>query len=118
MVKQNDFMLYAQKLLSQKVAKFDKFLSLTACLNIEERELIGYCRAFTKLFPANKEFNEFLEKKIIPAFVVIGQSKWFRSELTDLGFKLSDKNTKSERIIEESINNDEFTKFKDEEFEQ
>jgi len=66
-----------------------KDLQESACVHVQERELIAYCRAFKILFPKAKEFNEFLEKKAKPALIAIGRGRWYRDVLTDLSLALS-----------------------------
>ena len=94
MPKKDSIYLEAVNLFSKFVAQEEDFLRLTACLNPEEREIIGYCKAY-KIFSGKTPFTEFLEKKVIPAFVIIGMSRWDRSELSDLGFKIADSDSVS-----------------------
>ena len=89
MVRRDTFLLQAIKLLSQRVAVIEPTYNLTACLNPAERELIGYLKAYMVFFPEDKEFNTWLKEKVIPMLVQIGISKWPRTELTDLGLRIS-----------------------------
>jgi len=66
-----------------------KDMQESACVHVQERELIGYARAFQVLFPDVKKFNEFLNTKVIPALTKIGRSRWYRDVLTDLSLGLS-----------------------------
>ena len=85
-------MLRALKLLSQRVVAVKPFMGLVACMNAEEREIIGHCFAYIELFgDEDKEFTEYLKNKIVPAITKLGHAKWGRTELTDLGFVLGNK---------------------------
>lgn len=88
MPRKDSFLIQAFNYLSQKVAEIEPFYNLTACLNPEERELIGFCKAYSIMFPEDKDFNMFLEEKITPMLKAIGISKWPRGEITDLGLRL------------------------------
>lgn len=102
-----DLYLRTLKLLSQRVVNIEKFFSLTACMNLEEREIIGLIYAYDELTkdPKVKDpFNDFLMNKVVPALQKIGRSKWGRTELTDLGFMLGDKDTKTSTVKEELRN--------------
>ncbi len=76
------------KLLAYRLAKKDSFFEKTACMDLETRELIAYCEMYKILFPEDKTFNEFLDKVIIPAFQRLGNARWLRTEITDLGLKV------------------------------
>jgi hypothetical protein len=85
--------------MSERVGKREEFKSLqeTACVHLEEREQIGYIRAFNIICgeDGDKDFKEFLEKKGIPALVEIGRGRWYRDTITDLGLALSSGKTES-----------------------
>jgi len=77
--------------MGQQVGGLTEFKDMqeSACVHVQEREQIGYARAFQVLFPDVEKFNEFLEKKAIPALIKIGRSRWYRDVLTDLSLALS-----------------------------
>jgi hypothetical protein len=77
--------------MGERVGKLIEFLRTTACVHVEERELIGWVEVYKKLFPEDKEFNEWLDKVVIPSFVTLGQGKWYRDTITDLALALSKK---------------------------
>lgn len=77
--------------MGQQLGGLDEFKDLqeSACVHVQERELIAYCRAFKILFPKATNFNQFLEKKAKPALIAIGRGRWYRDVLTDLSLGLS-----------------------------
>jgi len=79
--------------MGERVGALEQFslLRQTACVHLNEREIIGYCHAFKKLFPDAKDFNQFLEGKAIPALIDIGLGRWYRDQITDLSLALSGK---------------------------
>jgi hypothetical protein len=88
---QDKFFYQVQKWLSQRLAIIKEEYNETSCLSPDMREIIGYCRAYLRLFPEDQEFCQYLNEKIIPAMKEIGVARWMRSELTDLGFAIADK---------------------------
>jgi hypothetical protein len=70
--------------LAQRVPDKDFLLGFTACMNPEEREIIGYIYVFKELFKDNS-LDEYLK-----AFQMLGRSRWMRTELTDLGLILGE----------------------------
>jgi len=86
-------LLQAIKLLSQRLAIIEPFFNETACLHPEERETVGYCEAYIMMFGEEDKFAEWLKEKAIPALQKIGISRWPRTELTDLGLRISNKDT-------------------------
>jgi hypothetical protein len=79
------------RLLAFKLANKDAFFEKTACMDVEDREYIAYCEIYKLLFPNDKEFNGFLDNVVIPAFQRIGNARWMRTEITDLGLKVGMK---------------------------
>jgi len=77
--------------MGQQVGGLDQFKDMqeSACVHVQERELIAYGRAFKILFPQAEKFNQFLDEKAIPALQVIGRGRWYRDVLTDLSLALS-----------------------------
>ena len=66
-----------------------KFLAETACMNVDERKMIGFCEIAKKLFKGDKKFVSFLDEFAKPFFEYMGRAKWNRDILTDLGLALS-----------------------------
>jgi len=79
--------------MSEKVGKLLKFMQETACVHVQEREMIAMCEVYGLINPDDKEFNEYLEKVIKPSLIKVGQSRWYRDTITDLGFALSARDT-------------------------
>jgi len=79
--------------MGERVGALEQFSLLreTACVHLNERELIAWCHAFKILFPDAEGFNEFLEVKAIPALTKIGLGRWYRDQITDLSLALSGK---------------------------
>lgn len=88
-----DLLLQTLKLLSQRIAKLEPFLNETACLNPQEREIIGYCKAYISIYGEEDPLSVAFKERFIPALRYIGFAKWRRTELTDLGFKIAYKDT-------------------------
>lgn len=89
----DSLLLQIHQLLSQRLSKIEPFLRDTACLHPEEREITGYIEAYIRMFGKKNPFSEFLLNQAKPAIEAIGMSKWQRTELTDLGLRISDKET-------------------------
>lgn len=89
----DSLLLQTIKLLSQRLAIIEPFFNQTACLHPEEREIVGYCQAYIEMFGDKDNFAKFLKTKAIPALQKIGISRWPRTELTDLGLRISNKDT-------------------------
>jgi len=87
-------LLQTVKLLSQRLAIIEPFFNQTSCLHPEEREIIGYSQAYIEMFGKN-DFSKFLEEQAIPALQKIGIARWPRTELTDLGLRISNRDTKT-----------------------
>lgn len=93
-----DWRTQSQKIaMGEKVGRIDEFKDLqeTACVHIEEREIIAYIEVFALLNPNATDFNKFLKEKAKPALIKIGRQKWYRDTLTDLSLALSFKERKS-----------------------
>jgi hypothetical protein len=86
--------------MGERVGKLVPFLKDTACVHVNERELIGNVRAFQVLLddtdPESKEFKDWLTQKAIPALTYIGLGKWYRDTITDLALALSKKKVRQE----------------------
>jgi len=72
------------RVLSQQIARKDRFLAATACMNEEERELYAILVIYRMLTKDNslKEFE--------PIIKILGKARWGRTELTDLGLRLGE----------------------------
>ena len=92
-------LLQTIKLLSQRLAILEPFFNQTACLHPQEREIVGYCEAYRTIFGSKDNFAKFLKDKAIPALQKIGISRWPRTELTDLGLRISNKDTETVDIV-------------------
>jgi len=82
-----DYLYQAYKLLGQEIGTIEPFLKETSCMSYDERLAVAYCHAYKLLFPDDKEFIKFLDKKAGPILQKIGHAKWMRTELTDLALK-------------------------------
>lgn len=74
----------AYTLLGQRVARKDRELAETACVNPEIRELIGFINAYNALF----DEQDFLDFK--KGLIALGKQTWPRKELTDLALRVGD----------------------------
>lgn len=61
----------------------------TACVHVEERESIAWCLVYGIINPEDEKFNKFLNEIAIPSLTKVGQARWYRDTITDLGFALS-----------------------------
>ena len=109
----DSLLLQTIKLLSQRLAMIEPFFNQTACLHPEEREIIGYCEAYIEMFGEKDEFARFLKDKAIPALQKIGISRWPRTELTDLGLRISNKDMQDVELT--YLDNIDFEKKEDKE---
>ena len=77
--------------MSEKIGALKQFKDLqeSACVHVEQRELIAWCHAYGIINPQDKGFKDFLEKIAIPVLVRVGRAKWYRSEVSDLGLAMS-----------------------------
>lgn len=82
--------------MGERVGRIIKFLQSTACVHVEERELLAWLEMYKKLFPEDKEFIVWLDERAIPSFVILGQGRWYRDTITDLALALSQKKVSSE----------------------
>lgn len=75
--------------MAERVGKIIKFMNETACVHVQERELIAYCKMYPLIVKGDTKFNEYLKTVGIPALTILGQGRWYRDTITDLGFALS-----------------------------
>lgn len=81
-----------QRMFSQLISKKDegKFLTLTACMDKPERQIMAYMQAyiiFEENYDDNMSLSDFIKKIAQPIIKLIGEANFWRSELTHLGFK-------------------------------
>jgi hypothetical protein len=86
----SDFFTQATNLLAQQLAglKGEEIYAETSCMHPEQRQLIGVLRGLQGLAPSMRDPLE----KIIPFIAMIGKANWERSELTDLGLRVGQRN--------------------------
>jgi hypothetical protein len=92
------------KLLSQYLADIEPLYNKTACLGIEERQMIGLLEGI-KVFKEIKEDQELIAQidEIESFFEKLGIANWMRFELTDLGLRVGSKHEEvSEANLDES----------------
>lgn len=75
-----------------------KFLAQTACMNVDERKMIGFIEVAKKLFKGDKAFVAFLDKFAKPFFEYLGRAKWDRDVVTDLGFALANRQSRRKDV--------------------
>lgn len=80
------------QLVASEVGVIEPFLKKTSCMSPTKRFEVAACEIFRLYFCEDKEFNEFLEKKIEPSLITLGHAEWNRDILTDLGLKVSKGN--------------------------
>lgn len=87
----SDFFIQSTNLLAQQLAalKGEEIYNETACMHPEQRQLIGVLRGLIEIAPKSKLAIE----KILPLVNMIGKANWERSELTDLGLRVGQRNT-------------------------
>jgi len=84
------YMYEEMRLLSRKVSGKEPFYQEIAALEINYAEAIAFCHSYKILFPEDKEFNKFLDEKMIPILKRIGMATWPRDVLTDMGLKMGE----------------------------
>lgn len=75
--------------MSERAGKILKELQETACVHVEEREVIAWCKIYMLINPEDTEMKEFMENIAILAFTELGRQRWYRDTITDLGLALS-----------------------------
>lgn len=102
--------------MSERVGKILKEIQATACVHVEEREIIAWCKIYGIISPEDEEFIQFLNEVAIPAFTELGRQRWYRDTITDLGLALSGESktplTEDTRDILESVGRDRSEKEK------
>jgi len=83
--------------MSIKVGRLIGILQKTACMNSDERTVIGYLEFLKILFKSDKNFIEFIDKVILPFIEFQGHARWKRDVVTDLGLAMSRKRERVEK---------------------
>jgi hypothetical protein len=94
----SEFFTQATNLLAQQLAtiKGEEIYTKTACMDPEYRQAIALLQGLKDLAPnAQKQIS-----KIMPLMELLGKASWNRSELTDLGLRVGQRNV-------QEINDDE-----------
>lgn len=86
----SDFFVQSTNLLAQQLAALEgeAIYHETSCMHPEQRQLIGILRGIQIMKPTMKAKVD----KIIPLITMIGKANWERSELTDLGLRVGQRN--------------------------
>ncbi len=90
---QTQFNIDEYNYLSQKlsrVPKFGRVYQQLACLNPEEREILGVLEGIQTLDFIPQNVKD-IAIQITPFLVCIGIAEWERSELTDLGLRVGER---------------------------
>jgi len=77
--------------MSEKAGRNLPFMKETACVHVEEREMIAWVESYGLICPTDKKFKAWLEKVAKPVLMKVGRSRWYRDTITDLGFALASK---------------------------
>jgi len=90
--------------MSEKAGRKLPFMRETACVHVQEREILAFIEAYPLLCPKDKKFIEFLEETVKPVMLKIGRARWYRDTITDLGFALSTKEDAVDKRTEDTKN--------------
>lgn len=95
----SEFFIQATNLLAQQLAaiKGEEIYTETACMDPEYRTLIAVLKSLEETTPGAKKSIS----KIMPLLVNLGKAAWIRSELTDLGLRVGQRNIQDISDIEE-----------------
>ena len=98
----NNLLLQSLNLLSQQITKIqgEEIYGKTGAMEPSMRELIGLLSGVKLLPGVSKETSE-LAESLIPFFSEYGKACFPRTELTDLGFRVSDRGAGNINIEEE-----------------
>lgn len=77
--------------MSEKAGRYLPFMKETACVHVEEREMIAWIKAYPLICPIDKNFNKFLMEVVNPVLMKVGRARWYRDTITDLGFALASR---------------------------
>lgn len=94
--------------MSEKAGRSMPFMKETACVHVEEREMIAWVESYVLLNPEDKKFVEWLMKVVKPVLMKVGRARWYRDTITDLGFALASKEKTTDTedtkdILEEDV---------------
>lgn len=95
------YMWETYRAMSVDVGRLIPFMTETACMNPKERELLAHIEGFKIFFgevPEMETFIEFLDDRVKPYFVKLGQAKWLRDVVSDLGFAKALQRARKEKI--------------------
>jgi len=82
--------------MSEKAGRTMPFMKETACVHVEEREMLAWIQAYPLISPEDNDFIEFLEKVVKPVLMKVGRARWYRDTITDLGFALASRKKKDD----------------------
>jgi len=77
--------------MSEKAGRTMPFMKETACMHVEEREMLAWVESYGLICPEDEKFKEWLEKVAKPVLMKVGRSRWYRDTITDLGFALASR---------------------------
>jgi len=75
--------------MSEKAGRKLPFMRETACVHVQEREILAFIEAYPLICPKDKNFIKYLDETVKPVMLKIGRSRWYRDTITDLGFALA-----------------------------
>jgi len=86
----SEFFIQATNLLAQQLAmiKGEEIYTQTACMDPEYRQTIAVLQGLKDMAPKSKAPID----KILPLMELLGKASWNRSELTDLGLRVGQRN--------------------------
>lgn len=86
----SDFFIQATNLLAQQLAmiKGEEIYTKTSCMDPEYRQTIAVLEGIKQMQPKLKGKID----KIEPLLELLGKASWIRSELTDLGLRVGQRN--------------------------
>jgi len=86
----SEFFIQATNLLAQQLAmiKGEEIYTQTACMDPEYRQIIAVLNGLKDMAPKSKALID----KILPLMELLGKASWNRSELTDLGLRVGQRN--------------------------
>lgn len=103
LVVKDAFFIQAYNLLSQRLANVDPDYKDSACLHPDEAEMIGFIKAYVILEKeSDPKFCTWLETKALPAIRKIGEARWPRSELTNLGLRIGSRDDLFESLTKDA----------------
>jgi hypothetical protein len=100
----SDFFIQATNLLAQQLAGLagEEIYVKTSCMEFEYRQVVAVLDAMVKMSPRLKTQID----KILPLIENLGKAAWPRTELTDLGLRVGQRNVETINDTEETIIDD------------